>query len=110
MRSATNNSTYEEEYALPTVASIAPSREYYRHELRGQIRLMFDQHGIVPIIDWMNDVTKQLKGLQREVQIDNLDVLQEELANFFLEKYPQFGRDKYVPGSNIVRLNQSSRR
>lgn len=85
----------EETYALPTVASVAPNREYYRYELQQQIRKMYDEQGIIPIIDWLNEVTRRIRQLQVEMQVDNLDVLQEEVIGFFMEKYPPYRKSKY---------------
>lgn len=94
----------EEQYALPTVASYAKSREFYRFELHQQIRKMYDEGGIIPIIDWLNEVTRRLRRLQSEMQVDNLDVLQEELRLFFIEKYPPLGI--YRQDANVVRLRR----
>jgi hypothetical protein len=105
--SSTNIPRSETEHAPPSIISYAPSREDYRKELRIHIRQVVDEQGIIALLDWCNKVTEELHRLEEYYKIDNLDILQEELANLFLEKYPPFRSSKYVQGKNTVRLPKS---
>jgi len=87
--------TDDSEYALPTLVAPDPERGAYRQILKGQIRQRFEEEGIIPIVDWIKEVDQNLPQLIRDFGgVRNIDVLIEELRNFFYEKYPPFPQER----------------